>query len=523
MSHHGADIDYLLSLDLDEAKIHATLKVDANAPVNLITRDALCAYLHGRDIQPQSVLHEELDQLVSDVASDNSVAHARVVARGAEPKHGERARIELTEAFVEQFERIRRREEAYKKAIEQDSFDNDQGQAIDFYNESGFVTVSENDHIATFHEHTLGEDGISVTGHPISAKSGKAIAFPCDTSCHIDKDGRIIAMLNGLLQYDRDRISVTDTLTITGYVDFSTGNVNFPGKVIVEKGVRDRFRVVSNCEIEIHKLVEAAHLDSQNNIMLLQGMAGRESGTIKTMGNLKSGYLDAVDAQIKGDCTIEREITNCDLVICGSIDAKNASVRGGTIQIARGGVIGTLGSVQGVRTELVIGSYPLIESKIKLIDEMIEKAQTQNAKSGRELGTLKATTGKPNAEQATEIWYMESNIQSLTEKITELENARTRLQKLLREQTKPELTVLGKLFAKTEIWLPGKRAVFTTDLKGEFKIMLDRTGKPIIDYGNRQEPLQNVAKVNSDERIPAPPRQTLDADEMVGEELKKAF
>ncbi len=504
MSNQSADIDHLLKLETGELSITGTLRIQAMTAPGLITSDSINAYLLGRDIHSQAVIQGEIDKLVEAVRNDNTVPHEAVIAKGTPPIHGTNARIDLTEDIAERFERIQKRKEAFLIAQEDNTFDPDAGNAIDFYNESSFVTALESDHIGNFVEHTEGTDGTDIFGRMIAAKPGKPISKPCDESCRIDAKGRIIAMQDGLIHVQHDRICVQSTLNIPGYVDFSTGNIDFPGDIVIEKGVRDRFRVDSDFNIEIHKLVEAAHLHSDSNIKLHQGMAGRETGTINAVGDLDSGYLDAVDAHITGNCIIEREVTNCNLHISGRVEARNATIRGGIIEVARGGVVGTLGSEGGVRTDVVLASHPVIQKQISQIKALLPRISSEIEKSKREFQAIKASSGRANPELETEICFLESNLQSLNAKKSDLESALDRLYTLLGKHTHCELTVAGRIFAKTQLWLPGKHVSFDHDLKGEFTIRLNAGGQPVFERDGKSEPLSTHAKVNSDDRVPAP-------------------
>lgn len=503
MSHNNADIDHLLKFATGEFSVTGTLKIQANTPPELITRDSLIAYMRGRDIQPSCVCQNGLDQLIAEVAEDTDAPHERVVAKGRMPEHGRNATIELRSEIGEKFRRIQNRKEAFLIAQRANSFESDEGSAINFYNESSFVSAREGEHLANFIEHTDGADGIDIHGKSIAAKPGKPIANPIDDSCRMERDGRIIAMQDGLVQFSSERISINPTLNIPGFVDFSTGHIIFPGNIVIEKGVRDRFRVQSDLDIEIHKLVEAAHLHADNNIRLLQGMAGRESGTVYAKGDLQSGYLDAVDATIMGNCVIEKEVTNCTIRISGRIEAKSATIRGGLIEVAHGGIIGSLGSSSGVHTELALASHPVLQQKIGMIEQLQPKLIAEIERAQREINGLKAVLGRSNPELETEIWYLESNIQSLKGKQNDLDNAMQRLLLLLEKHTHCNLTIVGQLFAKTILWVPGKRATFERDIKGEFTIRLDQGNEPVVDWGNRVDPLKEYAKVHSDERIPS--------------------
>lgn len=505
MSNQSADIDHLLRFETADSCLTGKLRIGPTNAADHISRDALIAFLSGREVHQSCILNNEIDALIEDTRAEPGIAHERVVARGSPPEEGSNARIELSESAAEDYARIQKRKEAFRLAQEQNTFEPDTGSPIDFYNDSAFVTVRENEHIADFIEHTLGNDGMDIYGRPIAAKPGKPITRPCDASCRLDNDGAIISLLNGLLQYDHDRVSVQSTLDIPGYVDFSTGNVDFPGDVVIHKGVRDRFRVNADFALEIHKLVEAAHLRSAHSIKLHQGMAGREAGSIRCGENLESGYLDAVDADIRGDCIVEKEITNCNIRIAGQLLANTASVRGGLIEIAMGGHIANLGSERGVVTEIVLGAHPILQQKLIKLNRIMPKIDAEIQNATKELGTLRAAMGKGNPELQTELLFLESNLKDMQHKREQLIQARERILGLFERHTRTELTVHGNLYAKSKIWLPGESAVFERDLKGELTIRLDRTGKPVIAWGEKVEPLSQHAKVRPDDRVPARP------------------
>ncbi len=511
MSQNSADIDHLLKLVTGEFSVTAILKVQAMTAPELITNDSLNAYLRGRDVQPHCVQQSELDLLVAAVAEDPTQPHERVVAKGRLPEHGANATIKLAPEIAKRVDRIQKRKEAFRMAQETNSLsadggnepkDGSEGSAIDFYNESCYVTARAGDHLADFITHTDGIDGIDIFGKSIAAKPGKQISNPTDDTCRLENNGRIVALFDGLVKVLPERISIDSTLSIAGYVDFSTGNVKFPGNIVIEKGVRDRFKVDSDFDIEIHKLVEAAHLRAEHNIKLHQGMAGRESGTINAAGDLDTGYLDAVEARVLGNCTIEREVTNCTLRISGRIEAKGATIRGGLIEVACGGIVGVLGSESGVRTDIVLASHPVLQKEISKIRKIQPKLTAEIERTQREVKVLRASMGRSNPELETEIWYLDSNIKTLQEKEALLEQAIQRLMILRDKYTACELTVVGQIFAKTQLWLPGKQATFERDIKGEFTIRLSKTGSPIIDWGDRTEQLDQYAKLHSDDRVP---------------------
>ena len=506
-----ADIDHLLKLTLDPQKIEATLCVDAQADPRYVTTEAIEAYLTGRDLRHKYIDQKAIETLVAQVASDPTSSHSMMIAKGEPPVEGSDAYIELDPIFESKFQRIREREHALLESQQDPSEEHDL--FTDFYNISAFVLASKGDRIARFHPHTLGSDGTSVMGISIAAKPGRAIEHPCDNSCKLTSDSEIIAVQSGVLLNLDNCLSIEENLVVKGAVDFSVGNIEYPGDVQVMKGVKDNFKIKTAGSIEVHNLVEAAHLDSDSDTMLHQGMAGRESGTLSVAGNLQAGYLDAVEATVLGNCQISKELTNCTVQIAGLLDAEHAAVRGGTISLSRGGTIHRLGSIQGVRTEVVVAKHEDIQEKILRVQSMIPRLQSEIVNRTKELDTLRQNIAKPNPEQATEICFMESNIGALHEKSGHLELSLKRLFQILAQLTDPTLRITGTLFAKSELWLPGYHAVFSRDLEGELSITLNKEREPIIIRGSQTQPLSDYATIRPDQRVIQIP--ITDADEQM--------
>lgn len=517
MPHPTADIDHLLKLTVDADKLQGVLRIEANSSCDLITRESLCAYLYGRDIMANCVLQEELDALIAEVKQDASKPHERLVVQGKKPVQGKDAQVEFTEEIQERFDRVAARHEAFLKAQEENALpeggDEDgesEEDAIDFYNESTLVIVAKDQLVAHLHKHTPGDDGHTVYGIAIPAKPGKELEKLVDETCQINAVGEIHAQIDGHLTFENNKIRVHPALDIEGSIDFSTGNIDFPGDVTVSKGVRDRFQVKTIGSIEVQKLVEAAHLISSEDIILHQGMAGRDTGTINTVGNVTAGYLDGVHASITGNCSIKSEVTNCEIQVLGKIDAPTASIRGGELSIALGGSVGTLGSIQGVKTDVVLGQLREIDEKKRRALEFLPLIQSEIKKREKAVATIKGGMAKPNAEQETELWYMQSEIDTLAEKKDKLEMAIERLTEILQEHTHCWLQVMSMIYAKTELWLPGYHMFFERDVKGEFTIELNQRNDPVLVRGEHVEPLNKYGKLRPDDRVLPYPKPAKD-------------
>jgi uncharacterized protein (DUF342 family) len=510
------DIDSLLKLSIEKDKLSAQLRVEACESSDSIDRESLRAYLEGSGINTNRILYDELDSLIEQVKAEPHAEHERVVARGIPATKGINASFVFAQRIESRISEISKRECALKAAEESgtvEEINSEDGTAIDFYNESPFLFVSKGEEIGNVIKSTLGEDGIDIHGTSITAVPGHNLGDIFDATLN-RKNDKVYSRCDGLLNHTPKKIKVESTLEIRGCVDFKTGNIDFPGTVVIDDGVKDRFIVKAKELIEVRKLIEASTIDSECDIILHTGMAGRERGILNSGGNLQAGYLDGVNSKIGGECAVKKEITNCSLIVSGLLNSPAAVIRGGELFALKGGVVGSVGSIQGVKTEVILASIPEIEQKIKTARELDEKVKDAITKQTRELETFKSSIGKPNPEQATEIWYLESELESYTEKNDGLANAINRLGQIHALHTRCSLTVKSIVYAKSIIWMPGFKATFENDVKGELTIELDNKGKPVVIRNDTVSPLGSIARVIADDRVLEIDRTHLKTDQL---------
>ncbi|MEE8459041.1 MAG: FapA family protein, partial [Phycisphaerales bacterium] len=179
----------------------------------------------------------------------------------------------------------------------------DDSDVVDYYNQVAYVRAAKGAHVATVHEPTPGEDGCDVTGKTIKAKPGRTCDVKIDPSLSLDGNGRVIAEVDGILEYQHGVLRVSRVLEVRGSIDFSSGNIDFDGAVIVRDGVRDRFEVKATQDIIVDGLIEAATIKCGRNFTCRQGMAAKGQGQLVVDGDAVAGYLNKVKGRIKGNLT----------------------------------------------------------------------------------------------------------------------------------------------------------------------------------------------------------------------------
>lgn len=162
---------------------------------------------------------------------------------------------------------------------------------IDFYELGNIIAVKKGDCIAQRTPATEGIPGCNVRGETIQALAGKNKNFQTGKGIEII-DNRALAKHDGALHWQGTKILVNRLMVVKGNVDFSVGNIKFPGKVKISGSVLSGFQVEAEEDIEIAGSVEDAKIYSQNgSIFIHRGIIGMGKAIVKAAVNVESNYI----------------------------------------------------------------------------------------------------------------------------------------------------------------------------------------------------------------------------------------
>ncbi len=501
MSNGTCDLDHLLKLSTDPAKLRGTLHVSPLESVKGISSIALESYLTSRDVLAKCIDREAIEKLIALIHESPLEEHELIVARGTPAVHGDSVSYTVLDSIQEQIDSIKLRKERLESEPPEpiESADLIDDESISHYDQMAFVVVNKGDPIATRTERSQGFDGHDIFGKTIPSHEGKLNESILDDSILVDNEGNCVAAVSGWLTASPHKISISNVLEIQGDVDFETGRIVFPGSVKIHGGVKSLFSVIASDCIEVNGLVEVANIESQSSITLNRGMAGKDSGTIVCQSDLTTGYLESVRGTINGNLNARSEITNSTLEIGGQLSATQATIRGGRLQVSKGGVVNAIGSPQGVETTLAIGVLPRIEEEIRAIDGFVVELEAQVKTYQNRKETLSNAIAKPTASQIEELMGLDFEIMEYQNRVESLNTARKMHGELLLKHTDPSLVVKKAIYAKSVLYLPGFRVDFNQDIVGESTIKLGSVGKPSITFRGETVPLSDHAKVTPDE------------------------
>jgi len=150
--------------------------------------------------------------------------------------------------------------------------------------------------LATKTKAAEGTPGRTVTNRILEAKDGNDIPLNPGKNTELSSDGMsVIASINGQVTLLNNKIHVDPIYEVKGDVDIHTGNILFPGTVIVKGNVEDGFSIKAAGDIEIMGSVGKCLIDAEGDVYIKQGIMGKLGGTIKAGGSVWAKFLEQVN------------------------------------------------------------------------------------------------------------------------------------------------------------------------------------------------------------------------------------
>ncbi|HRP69567.1 MAG TPA: FapA family protein, partial [Turneriella sp.] len=170
---------------------------------------------------------------------------------------------------------------------------------------------------------TLGIPGYTVGGGILPAEPGKIAEFQLGPNVEISPDGmKLLSKIEGRPVLDsRGRIRVDEVVYLKN-IDYSTGNVDFPGSVIVEESIADGFKLHASGSVILQSSVGVCDLSAGKDVILSAGFMGRGEGIIRSEGDVYARFVEQGTIEAKGSIFISEAALHSKLIAGGSIVVK---------------------------------------------------------------------------------------------------------------------------------------------------------------------------------------------------------
>lgn len=478
-------------------KLSATLTIGSDAPSEFLDLMLIEGMIRERSIVPIAELRDVLTALVADTRAAPSKPHSAVIARGTVPTPPIDGRIE----FVAGLHPFHGEPETYAEAHDPTN-PAQASQKIDYHTRSTLPIVHRGKPIGHFFEPKDGIDGLDVTGRAIASHAPRNAPLKLDDSILREGSGRLLAGRDGLLVQHESLLRIVGCLELPGNVDFSTGNIDFPGDVVVAKGVKDCFIVRAGRDLRVRDLVESANVHAGRDATLDRGMAGHGKGVLEVGRDLHVKYLEATHATVARDAFITAEATQCHLTVGRSLIAPNAAFIGGRLDVMQHGEVSQLGSEGSVSSVVGLGHWSQIEKAVAHAMDLLPEAEAALDRMHTKLDQLDGvhkSGAKLSASDAEALTEMQFEWAALGSKIEAFKAAYARCLDLIEQARGFELTIHRALHPKVKLQLAHFTCEPRDTIKGKLTIGL-KDGTPVYWRTERADasPLSELCRVVPD-------------------------
>lgn len=330
---------------------------------------------------------------------------------------------------------------------------------VDF-KDIGFVeNVKKGDILAVKVPPTEGKPGTNVYGESIPPRKGRDIKIPKGKNTEVSEDGlKLIASISGAPTVADGTIAVSPILEIHRDVDYSTGNIDFVGSVLVKGTIRSHFTVRCEHNLEVWEDIENADIEVGGNLIVRRGIYGEPGRKVIVKENLLAKIIRNADIEVHGDIIVEQGILDSNIKCGGSIrvTSNKGIISGGNIWSLKSIYSFQIGSPYGTKTLIVVGKDPW---KSLELDKFIKEKEDIKKKLEEVNTNINYLVGYGKEENLPEIRRNQLNklreIQRLLieqlnlrdERIRELTNEVLYLIKEVR------IEATGKVYPGVKIWI----------------------------------------------------------------------
>ncbi|POZ88442.1 MULTISPECIES: DUF342 domain-containing protein [Petrotoga] len=362
---------------------------------------------------------------------------------------------------------------------------------VDLKESSQLIIVKRGDTLAEIIPPTQGEPGKTVRGEKIEGIVGKDLKLKLGNNVEVNNN-KIISKIDGKFVSKEEpngeiNLDVSDEHKIDGNIDYSTGNVRFPGKLFINGDVKSGFFVEAISYLEIKGVVESATVfcEGEANIFGIKG-AGKSSIKAKI---LRSNYIENANVEAEEDVIVKTAIVNSNIKA-----GKHVIIEGGNGKISGGYTLATnlieaeiLGSEMGVRTVCEAGVLPDLNEELIKLEQKIALDTENLRKLSSIIKGIQILKEKGKAD-AKRLEYYRKCLNTYKILLSEVKTDKEKLEEIknkIQSSIESAFIIAKKVVHPgTEIIIHKKKFIPTKPMT---KVVFKLEGEEIVPHGYQEE------------------------------------
>ncbi len=219
--------------------------------------------------------------------------------------------------------------------------------------------------------HIDGEEGIDVCGYPVHPREIQILDIQTENNVEISDDGlQALSTIKGRPHMSINGvISVYDEVIIEGDVDYSTGNIDYAGNIIVKGVVQNGFTV--KCNNFTALAVNDAFVDVAGDVTITNGITGSE---VRAKGQINAKYIKASNIKAFSNVCVEKEVYDCKIRTSGEFISAYGNIISSFVAARQGITSRNVGTDISPPCKLFTGVDDHIKNIFKGLDNSSEES-----------------------------------------------------------------------------------------------------------------------------------------------------
>jgi hypothetical protein len=320
--------------------------------------------------------------------------------------------------------------------------------SIDFRERRMFVSVEQGQLIATKINQTSGIPGKNVMGQLIPQKEGRDITIRVtEDAVYNEEDQTVRATKAGVVSIVKDNtIRVSSKQSISGDIDFSTGNIYSKNSVEIGGSVKQDFVVSARGDILVGSDIQSASVNSHGNLIVKGGVVGNSSINIR--GDVDINFIENSTIHAGGNVVIRKSSYYSTIISDGNIAGdQKAKIVGGTLACSGSLTTGDIGSQTASAANITVGTDIKRYSHYKELHQMIVDLTEQTALWLQRYG--------PEAQKSNKMIEMEEELAKAKNELASLNLIPGSPENSMSEdytvEDNAEILVYGEIYAGTKL------------------------------------------------------------------------
>ena len=343
--------------------------------------------------------------------------------------------------------------------------------SVDFKEMNLIETTNKGTLLAEKFEPTSGIDGYDIFGKVIKADPGKDLIIKNSYNTYLDAGKqKVYAAKDGEpVLTESNEIAVNEICTINGDVNYSTGNINFIGTVIIEGRVEDNFTIAAKGDIIIKGNVGKSFLEADGNIVIDGGIVGKNEGIIKSGKSVYARFIESANVYARQNIICRKMIMHSQIAAGIQVRVMSGGERGALIGgVTRAGesvTVNELGAIGAAITTVEVGTPPETIEKLSELDAKKQEIEKKLEKINLGIQTIekRGQTQELSTNEKAQLMQLQSMYKSVSEKLNTTKFEAIQLKRNSQINTRAKIQVYDKLFANVHTFFGGLQRNFSKE------------------------------------------------------------